>query len=241
MASSAGLAGYKQTKPPSSSFPGSLGTTRLAMNPIDQVPRTLAEYREFLPPAALADHFLCFWTQTISGSKGVYEHRVLPDGCIDIVLVNDEAPVVVGPWTVPLLAQLPAGSCITGARLHPGRAPSLLGMPASELLNQAMPVAAVEGALRNIRLEKVVEQLKPVLARRSDPRSGALGIVGTFRPVRSGCLGWNPMAFAPPARPYRAVEPLDRDKRTTASPEVFSRHWLWPQDVSVSNAFPASA
>ncbi len=128
------------------------------MNPGDQVPRTLAEYREFLPPAALADHFVCFWTQAISGSQGVYEHRVLPDACIDIVLVNDEPPVVVGPWTVPLLAQLPAGSSITGARLHPGRASCLLGMPASELLNQTMPMAAVKGAMRNIRLEKVIEQ-----------------------------------------------------------------------------------
>ena len=128
------------------------------MSAVDQASRVLADYREFVPPTALADHFLCFWTQTISGSQGVYEHRVLPDACIDIVLVNDEPPVVVGPWTVPLLAQLPAGSLITGARLHPGRASSLLGMPASELLNQAIPVAAVEGAMRNIRLEKVVEQ-----------------------------------------------------------------------------------
>jgi AraC-like DNA-binding protein len=136
------------------------------MNPVDQVPRTLAEYREFLPPAALADHFLCFWTQTISGSQGVYEHRVLPDACIDIVLVNDEPPVVVGPWTVPLLAQLPAGSRVTGARLHPGRASSLLGMPASELLNRSIPTAAVNGAMRNIRLEKVIEQSNSA-ARRS--------------------------------------------------------------------------
>jgi AraC-like DNA-binding protein len=128
------------------------------MNPVDQSPRMVTGYREFLPPAALADHFVCFWTQTISGSQGVYEHRVLPDACIDIVLVNDEPPVVVGPWTVPLLAQLPAGSRITGARLHPGRASSLLGMPASELLNQSIPTAAVKGAMRNIRLEKVIEQ-----------------------------------------------------------------------------------
>jgi AraC-like DNA-binding protein len=122
----------------------------------------LAEYREFLPPAPLADYFLCFWTQTIigpqGGSQGVYEHRVLPDGCIDIVLVNDEAAMVVGPWTVPLLAQLPVGSSITGARLHPGRASCLLGMPASELLNQAIPMADIKGAMRNVELEMVIEQ-----------------------------------------------------------------------------------
>ena len=128
------------------------------MNPGDQVPRTLAEYKEFLPPAPLADHFLCLWTQTVRGSQGVYEHRVLPDACIDIVLINDEPPMVVGPWTVSFLAQLPVGSRITGARLHPGRASCLLGMPASQLLNQSIPIAAVKGALQHIRLEKVIEQ-----------------------------------------------------------------------------------
>jgi AraC-like DNA-binding protein len=128
------------------------------MSPGGEVTKTLAEYREFLPPALLADHFLCFWTQTVIGSKGVHEHRVLPDACIDIVLLNDEPPMVVGLWTVPFLARLPVGTNITGARLHPGRASSLLGMPASELLNQTIPVAAVEGAMRNIRLEKVMEE-----------------------------------------------------------------------------------
>jgi AraC-like DNA-binding protein len=128
------------------------------MNPGNQAPSTLADYREFLPPAPLADHFLCFWSQTVSGSQGVYEHRVLPDACIDIVLVNDEPPAVVGPWTLPFLAQLPVGSSITGARLHPGRASCLLGMPASELLNQSIPMAAVKGAMQSLRLEKVIEQ-----------------------------------------------------------------------------------
>lgn len=29
-------------------------------------------------------------------------HRVLPDGCVDVVFINNEPPVVVGPWTEPL-------------------------------------------------------------------------------------------------------------------------------------------
>jgi AraC-like DNA-binding protein len=128
------------------------------MNAPGHAVRMIVEYKEFLPPAALKDHFLCFWTQEIRGSGDFYEHRVLPDACIDIVLVNDEAPVVVGPWTKPFLAQLQAGSQITGARLHPGRASSLLGMPASELLNQSIPAAAIGGAIRETPLEKVMEQ-----------------------------------------------------------------------------------
>lgn len=124
----------------------------------DQRVKPRSEYREFLPPAPLAAHFLCFWSQTIIGAEGAYEHRVLPDGCIDIVLINDEPPTVVGPWTVSFVARLAVGTSITGARLHPGRASSLLGMPASELLNQTIPTAAVKGAVKHMRVEKVIEQ-----------------------------------------------------------------------------------
>jgi len=30
------------------------------------------------------------WTQAIIRPHGTYPHRVLPDGCIDIVLINEE-------------------------------------------------------------------------------------------------------------------------------------------------------
>lgn len=135
----------------------------------NQTPKTLSEYREFVAPAGLADRFLCFWTQTIIGTQGVYQHRVLPDGCIDIVFINDEPPIVVGPWTVPFVARLAVGTFIAGARLHPGRASWLLGMPASELLNQAIPIVHFKGAMRIMRLEKVMEQ------RNAEARRAALG------------------------------------------------------------------
>jgi hypothetical protein len=95
---------------------------------------------------------------------------VPPDACVDIVFINDEPPMVFGPWTVPFVARLAAGTSITGARLHPGRAPSLLGMPASELLNQAIPIAAVKGAVQNMRLGKVIEQPNPQLGDRLSPK-----------------------------------------------------------------------
>jgi AraC-like DNA-binding protein len=124
----------------------------------DHSPKPLSAYREFMAPAPLGTSFLCFWSQTITGSRGVYEHRVLPDGCIDIVFINDEPPIVAGPWTVCFVTRLAAGSSITGARLHPGRASCLLGIPASELLNQLVPIAAVKGAVQNMRFEKVIQQ-----------------------------------------------------------------------------------
>ena len=106
--------------------------------------KVLSDYREFPVPAHLADYFLCFWKQDIIGSR-TYAHRVLPDACVDIVFINDDPPVVVGPWTEPFVARLAAGTRIVGARLHPGHAPSLLGMPAAELLNRSALLSDVWG------------------------------------------------------------------------------------------------
>jgi AraC-like DNA-binding protein len=102
----------------------------------------ISEYREFPVPASMANHFLCFWKQVIVGS-GEYTHRVLPDACIDIVFINEGPPVVVGPWTSPFVVRLPAGTNILGARLHPGLGFTVLGIPATELLNQSAPLYEV--------------------------------------------------------------------------------------------------
>src|SRR6266581_661599 len=87
---------------------------RIAMSLDDQSAQPRSDYKEFLPPAPLAAHFLCFWNQAIVGLQGYYEHRVLPDACIDIVFINDEPPVVVGPWTVSFAARLAVGTSIIG-------------------------------------------------------------------------------------------------------------------------------
>jgi AraC-like DNA-binding protein len=129
--------------------------------------RTVAvsDYREYAPPRALANHFLCFWTQSISGGSE-YAHRVLPDGCIDIVFMNDEPPIVAGPWVKHFIAPLPTATRIVGARWHPGRAPTLLGLPAVELLNQFVPLRDVWGRTLSLPFERVSEQ-PSLSARRS--------------------------------------------------------------------------
>jgi AraC-like DNA-binding protein len=127
------------------------------MNP-DTHPQSLrSEYREFPAPLALSDYFLCFWSQTISGTSGEYTQQVLPDGCVDIVFINQDPPVAVGPWTNPFAANFSAGTRILGARFHPGRAPGLLGLPAMELLNQSAPLRLLCGSTRSDRFDRVRE------------------------------------------------------------------------------------
>src|SRR5580658_3290043 len=127
------------------------------MNPDTYLQSPRSEYREFPAPLQLSDYFLCFWTQTISGTSGEYTQQVLPDACVDILFINQDPPVAVGPWTDPFAASLSAGTRILGARLHPGRAPGLLGLPAMELLNQTAPLRALWGAIRNDRFNRVRE------------------------------------------------------------------------------------
>jgi AraC-like DNA-binding protein len=118
------------------------------MDSVPSAQQLRSDYREFPSPSQLAAHFLCLWTQTIVGLQGEYHHWVLPDACIDIVFINDDPPMVVGPWTDPFVIRLAAGTKIVGARFHPGRAPSLLALPAAELRNSSVPLADLWGAQR---------------------------------------------------------------------------------------------
>jgi AraC-like DNA-binding protein len=152
-----------------------------------QPPRPVSEYEEFPVPATLADRFLCFWTQTVTGSQGVYEQRVLPDACIDIVLIHGQPPRVIGPWDVPFVARLAVGTSITGARLHPGRASCLLGLPASEFLNQSVPIADITGGLQSARLEEVTEAPNAA-ARRSALAQELVASTEEFAPMDQAVL-----------------------------------------------------
>jgi AraC-like DNA-binding protein len=120
----------------------------------------VSEYREFAPPPPLETHLLCVWTQSVGDGRGDYPHRVLPDGCVDVVWIDDRAPVVAGPATRAFIASLPPRSIAVGARCRPGLAASLLGVPAADLLDQ-------EVALRDV-CRRLAERLSgKVAAQRS--------------------------------------------------------------------------
>lgn len=68
--------------------------------------------------------------------------RVLPDGCMDLLLSGGRA-VVAGPDTTAHLAGSPAGGVTTGLRFRPGALPALLGVPADALRDRRVPLADV--------------------------------------------------------------------------------------------------
>ncbi|MFC0532720.1 helix-turn-helix domain-containing protein [Phytohabitans kaempferiae] len=68
--------------------------------------------------------------------------RVLPDGCMDLLWWRGEL-VVAGPDTRAYESSLAAGETIVGLRFAPGVAPAALGVPADELRDARVPLAAL--------------------------------------------------------------------------------------------------
>jgi len=140
----------------------------------------ISDYREFRAPPVLAEYLLCFWTQTISPSSE-FTQRVLPDCCVDIILMN-EVPMVIGPWTEPFDANLPAGTNVLGVRCHPGLASSLLGVPASELLNLSVPLCDLWGSGGTAAFTRIGDEIA-VAARMSAMETALLARVAKASPV----------------------------------------------------------
>src|SRR6266545_3848084 len=92
-------------------------------------------YRETPAAPALAEDVHCLWTRDVAAGPAPAVHRVLPDGCIDLIWGLNGAVHVAGPDTGPVLATLPPGARISGLRFRPGRAARFLGVPASELVD----------------------------------------------------------------------------------------------------------
>jgi AraC-like DNA-binding protein len=105
------------------------------------------------------------------------EGRVLPDGCMDLLLW-DGALVVAGPDTRAHLFARRAAAGITGLRLPPGAGPLVLGVPAHELRDQRVPLGAVWP-------EREVRLLEERVAGAPD-KGRALEAVAAGRPAEPG-------------------------------------------------------
>jgi AraC-like DNA-binding protein len=92
-------------------------------------------YREFAPPGALRDLVECAWVADGPAAPV----QVLPDGCMDLIRMNG-CVVVAGPDTTAFVAARGAEP-FAGLRFRPGVLPRLLGVPASTVRNERVPLA----------------------------------------------------------------------------------------------------
>ncbi|MEV1290824.1 helix-turn-helix domain-containing protein [Pseudonocardia sp. NPDC049635] len=93
-------------------------------------------YREAAAAGPLAGALECAWQ---AHTDVPHEQRVLPDGCMDLILLDDRV-VVAGPDTAAHLARSAAGTTTTGLRFRPGALPPLLGVPADALRDRRVPL-----------------------------------------------------------------------------------------------------
>lgn len=109
-------------------------------------------YRELAAarlPVPLRGLIECAWQARTAYGDATHVQRVLPDGCMDLLLVGD-AVVVAGPDTAAHLAEQPPGSVLTGLRFRPGRLPGLLATPAAELRDSRVPLADLSARTRRL-------------------------------------------------------------------------------------------
>jgi AraC-like DNA-binding protein len=68
--------------------------------------------------------------------------RVLPDGCMDLLWLGGRLAIA-GPDEVAHVHGATVGERVAGVRFRPGVLPTLLGVPAEELVGQRVPLADV--------------------------------------------------------------------------------------------------
>jgi AraC-like DNA-binding protein len=190
-------------------------------------------YAEVPPPAALRPFVDRFWTRTPGAGPG----RILPDGCIDLI-VSAEGADVVGTMTRPFVVPPGPGGTVVAVRFRPGGAAPFLRVAAHELtdrrvsardLHLAAPAEPTLAALARFLLERLPRGPEPRLAH------AVRALLGEAPPSVSALadeLGWSrqhlgrrfrdevgvgPKELARVARVQRAVDRLQRRRGTVAA------------------------
>jgi AraC-like DNA-binding protein len=93
-------------------------------------------YREYTPSQLLKKHVACYWTLDFDGRSGSRPHRIIPDGCVDIIVDRRassarHAAFVAGLMTNCLVIDLESEQSSFGIRMYTESARSILRFPVS--------------------------------------------------------------------------------------------------------------
>ena len=113
-------------------------------------------YSEHRPPPDLAAWVACFWRIRGAIDIGIpYFHRVLPDGCADLLFDLESArraggspAELVGPMSQASVYPMRGAVDLLGVRLRPGVVNAFTGIPADRVLDGGAPLADLPVALR---------------------------------------------------------------------------------------------
>jgi AraC-like DNA-binding protein len=119
----------------------------------------MTSYRELAPSGEVYSLVACRWMRQAEEGEASDSVLVLPDGCVDLIWRDGEL-VLAGLDQTARPSPVTAGERILGLRLRPGVAGSVLGMPASEVLDV------------HIRLEELLGRAAGELAERLGESEG---------------------------------------------------------------------
>jgi AraC-like DNA-binding protein len=95
-------------------------------------------FRERLPAGVLTSHLATVWVQSVADGAAPYVHRTVPNGSVEVAVEVGSQPIVIGPHSSAIVGTLAPGATVVGLRFRHGAAPGLLGVPASELVDQSV-------------------------------------------------------------------------------------------------------
>ncbi|WP_157250161.1 helix-turn-helix transcriptional regulator [Nonomuraea typhae] len=125
-------------------------------------------YQETAPRPELAGRVSWLWEQ-VAEKDGT--QLVVPDAAVDLIWGPDGLHVA-GPDTGPMPTAMRAGDVYVGVRFHPGAAGLTFGVSLEALRDQRVPVAQLDGPLRELQdgLERRpgIAELTPEAAARRD-------------------------------------------------------------------------
>ncbi|WP_236004567.1 helix-turn-helix domain-containing protein [Amycolatopsis pittospori] len=107
-------------------------------------------YRETAGPGELSGVVRCRWE-----SAGQAAKRIVPDGCVDLVMSGGEV-FVAGPDTAVWTWDTSPDAHALGVRFVPGRAGDVLGLGADELRDQRVPLRELWGREGELLAERVL-------------------------------------------------------------------------------------
>jgi AraC-like DNA-binding protein len=116
----------------------------------------MLHYAEIPPLPHLASVIECFWTMR-QDTPGPL-HRVLPDGCADLLLTRTQSAATldtVGPMTRFRDHVLPPGEQLMGVRFRPGRWSAVLAVPGERIVDAIVPLEDLWGARARRLLERL--------------------------------------------------------------------------------------
>ena len=103
-------------------------------------------YRERRPSPELAPYLSAVWIQEVAPGAAPYAHRTVPNGGVELACRIGSLPRLAGPQTGPTEDVLEPGAIVVGIRFRPGAAPSVLGLPAAELVDLGVDADELWGA-----------------------------------------------------------------------------------------------